>query len=106
MMYALNAAGERIEADPGGRASCPGCHGDVIAHCGEILVWHWAHRSRLECDPWWEPETAWHRGWKLFVPAAQREVVIGGHRADMVLANGTVCELQASGISAQEIRER
>jgi hypothetical protein len=25
--------------------------------CGQLKVWHWAHRSTRSCDPWWENET-------------------------------------------------
>lgn len=42
MIYGLcNSA--RIEAFPGGRAICPTCGGDLIAKCGRLVQWHWAH---------------------------------------------------------------
>jgi hypothetical protein len=96
--------GDRCEATPHAQGTCPLCESDVVAKCGQIVVHHWAHVSGSECDPWWEPETEWHRHWKSF--AAQTEVSIQNHRADIVTSTGLVVELQHSGISVDEIHER
>lgn len=69
-------------------------------------MWHWAHQSRDECDPWAERDTEWHREWQAVAPIERREVVIGNHRADVVTANGTVVELQHSYLAPDEISER
>jgi hypothetical protein len=93
----------------GDRSECPSCHGELIAKCGEIVIWHWAHRAEIDCDPWAEPEGDWHRGWKLWLMesrGASIEVVIGEHRADAVMPNGEVVELQHSAIDPATIRER
>ena len=95
---------DRITATPGDRARCPACGGRVIAKCGEIKIWHWAHKS-MDCDPWHEPETQWHLQWKNEFPDDWQEVVIGNHRAD-VKTPKTVVEFQSSPISGQMIRER
>lgn len=87
------------------KAKCSGCGDDVIAKCGEIKIWHWAHVNK-ECDSWYEPESAWHIGWKSLAPPDNQEVVIGPHRADIRTSKGTVIELQHSPISPEEIRER
>jgi hypothetical protein len=100
MLYAK----DRTIASPGGRGECPGCGGDLIAKCGEIVVWHWAHVSG-DCDPWSEPETEWHSNWKECFPLECREVTVGNHRAD-VLIGGHAIEFQHSSISVDEIRER
>jgi Competence protein CoiA-like family len=110
MRYAL-AAGERAEATPKAQAVCPGCGAEVIAKCGQIVDPYWSHRSSPECDPWWEPETRWHREWKsALAPADRQEVVIerGGirHRADAVMLDGTVVELQTGYLPVQEIKAR
>jgi competence CoiA-like predicted nuclease len=93
------------------RSTCPDCDGVLIAKCGEIKIWHWAHRSGIQCDPWAEPETAWHLGWKLWLMEhrhARIEVRMAGgkHRADAVMLNGDVVELQHSPIDPATIRER
>ena len=103
MQYA-NVGGERVEATPGIKATCPLCKTGVVAKCGQLVVHHWAHVSNQECDPWWEPETAWHRRWKSF--ARQTEVTIQNHRADIVTSTGLIVELQHSGIAVEEIQER
>jgi len=96
-----------IYALPGSSAVCPACSAVVIPKCGPIVTWHWAHKAR-DCDPWSEPESAWHLGWKQF--AHRSEVVIERdgvkHRADIVDRAGVVVELQSSYLPAVEIWER
>lgn len=104
-MYADTDLG-RVEASPGLTGTCPSCGHPCRPKCGQINVHHWAHHARADCDPWSEPESDWHRKWKLAVPAARREVVIGEHRADVVTASGGVVELQHSAISPAVIEER
>lgn len=104
MQYAI-LNNERVEATPNTTAICPVCKSTVISKCGTIMVWHWAHESKEDCDTWFEPESEWHRDWKEYFKPEEREVVIGNHRAD-IKHNGLVIELQNSTISAQEIQER
>lgn len=97
--------GERAKAEKSGQIGiCPGCGGEVRAKCGEIVSWHWAHVN-ADCDPWSEPETEWHRKWKGFFPDHWQEVTKPPHRADVAGPDG-VLEIQRSGISPEEIRER
>lgn len=109
MQYANNENGERIEATPNARALCPSCGSQVIAKCGKITVWHWAHIS-ADCDPWYEGMTKWHTDWQSQFPAEYREVVIRKgdetHRADVALPDGTVIEFQHSPISIDDINRR
>jgi competence protein CoiA len=106
MMYATTQDGDRIEAEPRIPAACPSCASPVVAKCGEVVRWHWAHRAREDCDSWAEPDSSWHRTWQECVPSFRREVVMGPHRADVVTASGWVVELQHSAISPAEIAER
>jgi hypothetical protein len=104
MLYAQHN-GEQIEATPNlRRARCRICEQEVIAKCGEIIVWHWAHRT-TDCDPWSESETAWHKNWKELFPMEWREVRMGAHRCD-VRTPTHVVELQHSSIGPPEIAER
>jgi competence protein CoiA len=103
MMFGM-VAGERITAEPGLRGSCPHCRAEVIAKCGPINVWHWAHRA-ADCDTWTEPMTQWHIDWQSRFPDELREVTIGNHIADAQLSGGVI-EFQHSSLSADEIRER
>ena len=99
--------GARIQATPKAKGTCPACGADMIAKCGTIKVWHWAHRGRRHCDPWWEPETEWHRAWKSEFPEDWNEVVVRSdadkfHIADVRLPTGKVIEFQHSHISCDD----
>ena len=83
----------------------------MTAKCGEIKVWHWAHRGRRRCDPWWENETEWHRRWKGRFPDDWQEVrqkAADGewHIADVKTERGWVLEFQHSYIKPEERRSR
>jgi len=86
---------------------CPLCFENVIAKCGEIKLWHFAHINGNDCDSWSEGETSWHFLWKLFFISEAIEVPMLKHRADIYnKSQKLVIEIQNSGISVQEIRER
>jgi len=110
MEFAISENNERIVATPGANAFCELCGETMIPKCGPIKIHHWAHKSKRNCDPWWEPETDWHRNWKNLVDANLREKVIvkNGvkHRADIQLLSGIVVELQNSPLSIDERCER
>jgi hypothetical protein len=83
----------------------------MVAKCGEIRVWHWAHKERLLCDPWWENETEWHRAWKDQFPAECQEIIHHAedgerHIADVKTERGWVIEFQYSYIKPEERRSR
>lgn len=107
MQFALNEEGTRVEAERGVVARCPGCAAVLLAKATQsvLVAPHWAHRAG-DCDTWYEPESAWHRGWKEVFPVEQREVVMDNHRADVRMRSGTVLEIQHSPITTQEIVER
>ncbi len=109
MMYASQNS-RRILATPGAKAHCPICNGIVIAKCGSLKIWHWAH-ERNECDPWAEPITEWHLNWQREFPESWREVTVArsgwaAHRSDIKTASGVVIEFQHSALTAQEIVHR
>lgn len=110
MKFAL-IDGDRREPQPGLSGQCPGCHAPVIARCGEIKVWHWAHKGKKPCDPWWESETEWHRSWKGLFPVEWQEVPLRAesgelHIADVRTPTGLVLEFQHSAIKPDERRSR
>ena len=114
MLYANHKNGSRIRPLFSGQSAiCGCCGGPVIAKCGEIVSWHWSHLSGRDCDLWAEPITEWHVNWQDILEVeegANVEVPIEKngyvHRADAMLENGTIVELQHSTISPAEIRER
>ena len=110
MKFAL-VDGHRREAAPGLSGTCP-IHGHpMIAKCGEIRIWHWAHQGSPSCDPWWETETEWHRSWKGQFPEEWQEVIHKAeqgekHIADVKTKRGWAIEFQHSYIKPEERRLR
>lgn len=107
MKFAL-VENARTTAEPKQRGTCTNCGEEMIAKCGRTKVWHWAHKSREMCDPWWENETEWHRAWKSQFPEDWQEIVhvdqLTGerHLADVKSAHGLVIEFQHSPIQDEE----
>jgi len=110
MKFAL-VNGQRQEPQPNLSGECPGCGNPMIARCGEVRVWHWAHRGRRHCDLWWENETKWHRDWKGQFPVDWQEIVHHAedgelHIADVKTDADWVIEFQHSYIKPEERRSR
>ncbi|HYG27696.1 MAG TPA: hypothetical protein VD906_12400 [Caulobacteraceae bacterium] len=83
----------------------------MLAKCGPRVIAHWAHWGRRQCDPWWENETSWHRGWKALFPQDWVEVLHTAadgevHRADIKTPRGIVIEVQHSAMSDAERMSR
>ena len=104
--------GVRSEAQRGLRGICECCESEMIAKCGNRRIKHWAHKSKVRCDPWREGETDWHKMWKnLFCPDWQeivhKDPATGEkHIADIKTDKGFVIELQHSPIKPDEIKSR
>jgi competence CoiA-like predicted nuclease len=109
MLFA-NVNGQKVEAKPNTMGICPSCEQTVFPKCGEIKVWHWAHRKDKSCDSWYEPETEWHKNWKLVFGKEHCEIAIskGGvrHIADVWTKENVIIELQNSPIQKSIIRQR
>lgn len=111
MRFAL-LEGRRVEAKPKQRATCPGCQSEVVAKCGKHNAWHWSHKARAHCDPWWETEGEWHRNWKNRFPVDWQEIICDDsasgerHIADVKTPSGLVIEFQHSTISPDEVKSR
>lgn len=102
----------RVEAQPQLQGLCSCCFQPVISKCGTRKIWHWSHKSKTDCDNWWEPETEWHRAWKSNYPTDWQEVsLLDGstgekHIADIRTAHKLVIEFQHSHIDPQERTSR
>lgn len=103
---------KKLEAQPKLRGNCISCQSDMLAKCGKVKVWHWAHKSKVSCDPWWENETEWHRAWKNHFPAEWQEIVHTDsttrekHIADIKTDKEFVIEFQHSAITSEEASSR
>ena len=110
MKFAL-VNGQRQKAQPNLLGKCPTCDHPMVAKCGEVRIWHWAHQGSRFCDPWWEQETEWHRVWKGQFPVNWQEVVHQTetgekHIADVKTDRGWVIEFQHSYLTPEERRSR
>jgi competence protein CoiA len=101
ILYAIHN-NEKILASPKKVGLCPGCGGEVVAKCGNVNAWHWAHAVK-DCDWDSKPETEWHLSWKKVFPADWCEVNYQNLRADVRFPSGFVIELQNSHISTEDI---
>ena len=111
MKFAL-VSGSKTEPQPGLQGVCEHCQSDTFAKCGTVRIHHWAHKSKVSCDPWWENETEWHRTWKNRFPVEWQEkshvdpATGEKHIADIKTVGGLVIEFQHSPIQPDEIKSR
>lgn len=110
MRYAI-LNGRRIEASKEIKDTfCECCNQAVNPYCGKIQVHHFRHKSKIDCDNWYEPITEWHLAWQNQFSENFREVVLTRndckHRADIINSKDVVVEFQNSLISIEEIRNR
>jgi len=104
--------GQKSEPQPKLHGTCSHCGGEMISKCGRTKVWHWAHKSREICDPWWENETEWHRAWKDQFPKEWQEISAidfntgETHIADVKTPHGLVVEFQHSPMPFEEMMAR
>jgi len=110
-MHFARVSGQRQEAQPDLSGECLFCDSPMLAKCGPVRVWHWAHTVHQRCDSWWEPETKWHRDWKdQFLHEWQEVVQVADdgerHIADVKTGDGWVLEFQHSPIKPDERRSR
>lgn len=109
MLFAL-VDSVKVEANPKTQGKCILCERTVFSKCGEINVWHWAHYKDESCDSWYEPETEWHKNWKLIFGKAYCEIIISKeglkHIADIQTKDSVIIELQNSPIQKPVIRRR
>lgn len=106
MLIAITETNKRIKVqEKGQRGQCPKCGSEVIAKCGQIKIWHWAHKATHGCE-WYSTESEWHRQWKSLFPENRIEVYVDQNRADAIDATGRVWEFQNSYLNGEEIEER
>lgn len=111
MKYAL-VNGQRAEPTKGAKGTCEVCGSEMIAKICKDKIDHWAHKSKQDCDPWWENETLWHREWKNCFDSEWQEVVHKDdatgeiHKADVTTPFGWTIEFQHSHMNDEERESR
>ncbi|HRK06596.1 MAG TPA: competence protein CoiA family protein [Pseudobdellovibrionaceae bacterium] len=110
-MKFAQANGQREVAKPDLSGSNPVCERPVVSKCGEIKVWHRAHKGKCECDPWQDNEAEWHRVWKGHFPYDWQERIhtdenVERHIADVKIIKDWVLEFQHSYIELTELQVR
>lgn len=103
---------KRTPPSPKLKGKCPVCGQDMIAKCGKYRRFHWAHKSKENCDFWKEHETNWHIDWKNKFPTEWQEIIHTDpvsrekHIADVKTSYGMVLEFQHSHIDSKERESR
>jgi len=110
MKFAL-VDGKKQAPSPKLNGICSFCGEPTVAKCGSKVRWHWAHKQKCMCDPWWDNESQWHRDWKNYWSDANQEVVFFDehnekHVADVINEQGVVIEFQNSPMSESELKSR
>ena len=111
MFIAENENKERIEAVnsiKGNKYYCPCCGSEVRPNQGTVKAWYFSHINK-DCDPWYEPMTAWHKEWQEQFPKEFREIPMEyngeKHRADIKIDH-MVVEFQHSSLPIEKFNER
>lgn len=97
---------KRIKAYKGAEnCSCPICNQEVVAKCGELMIWHFAHKTNDNNCIFGKGKGNWHYLWQNKFPIDCVEYKKDNHIADIFIKE-TAIELQESPISLEEIKER
>ena len=95
---------------------CPACKSRVIIKRGKIIAPHFAHRTKVQCDPWYTGKMSqWHRKMQNKFPFDMQEIVLWNddkteyHVADALVGikgKGLVFEFQHSDMSVETFISR
>jgi len=92
MKIALTKDGQRVSAKPEVVAFCQNCGEEVVAKCGEINIWHFAHKTTNDCFGG-EGESLWHEYWKGMFPEECREFLRYDKYLEYKIADVAYCEI-------------
>jgi len=98
---------QRMMAAPGLIGKCQLCGNKMIAKCGDIRVWHWAHEANISnCT--YKPMTQWHYDWQNRFDVELREIRRGNNTvSDILRSDGMVSiEFQNSPFDFQYIQKK
>jgi len=106
MLLANDYMGNKIKVKPNTYGTCPVCDRLLMSRCGDVKIWHWAHKGTNNCI--YKPETLWHLNWKELAYDLEHliEFKINEHIADIITNEYRVIELQHSPISKENLLNR
>ena len=113
MQFALDENGNRISIEKsikGKYYKCPCCGTEVIQKKGEVMIWHFAHKSLADCVDYYDHKGEWHRAMQELFPEQNREVYEKTesyrHIFDVLTDDSGVIEFQHSPLSPGDFRQR
>ena len=113
LQFALNVNGERInikDAEKGKDYYCPCCNSMLVQKKGKIMVWHYAHKSLVDCVGYYDNKGEWHRKMQELFPEKNREIFHKfsnrKHIYDIFTDNKRIIEFQHSHISVDDFISR
>ena len=77
MQFAIDENGIRTSINnsiKGKPYKCPCCGSEVIQKKGDIMIWHFAHKSLADCVDYYDHKGEWHRAMQELFPEENREV--------------------------------
>lgn len=113
MQFALDENGNRVSIEKsikGKCYKCPCCGTEVIQKKGEVMIWHFAHKSLADCVDYYDHKGEWHRAMQELFPEQNREVYEKTesyrHIFDVLTDDSRVIEFQHSPLSPGDFRQR
>lgn len=95
----------RLRPTPRACSECPLCDTPLVAKCGHVNTWHWAHKKTNDCDAARKGETEWHREWKTRFLEETREIPVKNKIVD-VRTDKYYLEFQSGSLPVEELVDR
>ena len=100
MQFAIDENGVRTSINnsiKGKPYKCHCCGSEVIQKKGDIMIWHFAHKSLADCVDYYDHKGEWHRAMQELFPEKNREVyektAIYRHIFDVLTDKGKITKL-------------
>ena len=113
MQFAIDENGIRTSINnsiKGKLYKCPCCGTEVIQKKGDVMIWHFAHKSLADCVDYYDNKGEWHRSMQELFPEQNREVYekteTYRHIFDVLTDKGRIIEFQHSPMSFSEFQRR
>ena len=113
MQFAIDENGIRTSINNSIRGKtykCPCCGSEVIQKKGDIMIWHFAHKSLADCVGYYDHKGEWHRTMQELFPEKNREIyektATYRHIFDVLTDKGRIIEFQHSSMSPKEFKSR